>query len=270
MSQIQEPPSAYAAQYPYNNVMQTESGHFQEFDDTPGAERIRTQHRAGTFTEWQPDGTEVHRIVGNGFRVVVQDDNVIIQGNCNVNIAGNAEVTVQGDALTNVQGNQRTVVEKDCSLVVKGKYSLTTGKDLNLTGGSATSAVNIQAGDRLVLNTDLTVHGQILADDISSTGAVTAGTGIHAGVPGSDNPIAGISTLGGVNVGIPGPTVPGTVTATVLVTAPAVVGTTIVYGGILMDPEGGAPMIRQIYDGHTHAGVQNGGGTTAPPIPIMP
>ena len=59
MAQIQEPPSAYATQYPYNNVMQTESGHFQEFDDTPGAERMRWQHKAGTFTEWQPDGTEV-------------------------------------------------------------------------------------------------------------------------------------------------------------------------------------------------------------------
>ena len=270
MAQIQEPPSAYAAKYPYNNVMQTESGHFQEFDDTPGAERIRTQHRAGTFTEWQPDGTEVHRIIGKGFRVVVQDDNVIIQGNCNVNIAGNAEVTVQGDALTNVQGNHRTVVEKDYDLVVKGDYTLTTSGDMYFQPGSATSAMYVQAGDRLVLNTDLTVHGKVLADDVSSTGAVTAGTGIHAGVPGSVNPIAGISTLGGVNVGIPGPTVPGTVTATVLVTAPSVIGSIVVYGGILMDPEGGAPLIRSIYDGHTHAGVQNGGGITAPPIPIMP
>ena len=270
MAQIQEPPSAYAAKYPYNNVMQTESGHFQEFDDTPGAERIRTQHRAGTFTEWQPDGTEVHRIIGKGFRVVVQDDNVIIQGNCNVNIAGNAEVTVQGDALTNVQGNHRTVVEKDYDLVVKGDYTLTTSGDMYFQPGSATSAMYVQAGDRLVLNTDLTVHGKVLADDVSSTGAVTAGTGIHAGVPGSVNPIAGISTLGGVNVGIPGPTVPGTVTATVLVTAPSVIGSIVVYGGVLMDPEGGAPLIRSIYDGHTHAGVRNGVGITAPPIPIMP
>ena len=63
MAQIQEPPSAYAAEYPYNNVVQTESGHFQEFDDTPGAERIRTQHRAGTYTEIRPDGSEVHKIV---------------------------------------------------------------------------------------------------------------------------------------------------------------------------------------------------------------
>ena len=75
-----EPRSAFNASYPFNQVYETKNGHVQEFDDTPGAERIRTQHRAGTFTEWQPDGTEVHKIVGNGYRIVAQDDNVIIQG----------------------------------------------------------------------------------------------------------------------------------------------------------------------------------------------
>jgi len=267
MAQIQEPPSAYAAQYPHNNVTQTESGHFQEFDDTPGAERIRTQHRAGTFVEWQPDGTEVHRIEGSGYRIVAKDDNVIIEGKCNINIVGNAEVTIQGDAITNIQGNQRTVIEKDCDVVVKGDYTLTTSGDMYFQPASASSAMFVQAGDRLVLNTDLTVHGKFLADDISSTGAVTAGTGIHAGVPGSVNPVAGISTLGGVNVGIPGPTIPGTVTATVLVTAPAIIGSTVVFGGVLMDPEGGAPLIRSIYDAHIHPTPK---GPSGPPTILMP
>jgi hypothetical protein len=267
MAQIQEPVSAYAAQYPHNNVTQTESGHFQEFDDTPGAERIRTQHRAGTFVEWQPDGTEVHRIVGKGYRIVAQDDNVIIKGACNVYIEGNAEITVVGDSMTNIQGSQKTVVEKNYDLLVKGEYTVTSGGDLNMTAGGTRSSFNVQAGDRLVLNTDLTVHGQVLADDLYSEGAVTAGTGIHAGVPGSVNPVAGISTLGGVNAGLPGPTVPGTVTATVMVTAPAVIGSTIVFGGILMDPEGGAPLIRQFFNSHIHmAGII----PTTPPLAPIP
>jgi hypothetical protein len=268
MAQIQEPPSAYNAQYPYNNVMQTESGHFQEFDDTPGAERIRTQHKAGTFTEWQPDGTEVHKIIGNGYQIYAKDNNVIVQGACNISIAGQAAITFQNDVTVNYQGNVSEVVEKDYSLLVKGDYSVSTGGDLNLDAPNATGGVYLQAGDRLVLNTDLTVHGEILADSLYSEGAVTAGTGIHAGVPGSSNPVAGISTLGGVNVGIPGPTIPGTVTATVLVTAPSVIGSTIVYGGILMDPEGGAPLIRSIYDSHQHIG--NKGFPTSSPLEMMP
>ena len=272
MAQIQEPPSAYAAKYPYNNVMQTESGHFQEFDDTPGAERIRTQHKAGTFTEIQPDGTEVHKIVGNGYYITAKDGNVIINGQCNISITGNAEVTIGGDAITNVKGSVQQTVERDYSLLVKGNYTVTASKYLNLNAPSAAAGVYVSAGNRVVLNTDLTVHGEVLADSVHSDGSVTAGTGIHAGVPGSANPVAGISTLGGVNVGIPGPTVPGTVTATVLVTAPAVIGSTIVYGGILMDPEGGAPLIRSLYDSHTHA-YHPGPGGLAPtnvPVPLMP
>jgi hypothetical protein len=266
MAQIQEPPSAYNAKYPYNNVVQTESGHFQEFDDTPGAERIRTQHRAGTFTEWQPDGTEVHKIIGNGYQIYAKDNNVIIQGQCNISISGDAQITVEGNAITNVKKNSQKVVEGNYNLVVKGDYTVSTGGDINLNGMGLTSGVYLQAGDRLVLNTDLTVHGEVLADSVYSDGSVTAGTGIHAGVPGSTNPVAGISTLGGVNVGIPGPTVPGVVNATVMVTAPVVLGTVMTYGSILMDPEGGAPIIRSIYDSHIHPTPKGPSGT---PIPMM-
>lgn len=268
MAQIQEPPSPYAAQYPFNNVMQTESGHFQEWDDTPGAERVRTQHRAGTFVEWHPDGTEVHRIVGKGYRIVAQDDNVIIQGQCNISIVGNAEVTIQGDAITNIQGNQSTVVEGNYNLMVKGDATISTSGDLNLNAPSQLGAVYLQAGDRLVLDTDLNVHGEVLADNMHSTGSVTAGCGIHAGIPGSDNPLAGISTLGGVNVGFPAPTIPGTVTATVLVEAPSVTGYVVTYGGILLDPFGGVPNVRAIYDMHSHIG--NLGSPVSQPFPPMP
>jgi hypothetical protein len=272
MAQIQEPPSAYNAKHPYNKTRTTPGGHVQMFDDTPGAEIIRTQHRAGTFTEWQPDGTEVHKIIGNGYRIVAQDDNVIIQGKCNINIVGNAEVTIQGDAITNIQGNEVRVVEKDSKLVVKGTYTVSSGGDLNLNSVGQTSGVYLQAGDRLVLNTDLTVHGEVLADSIHSDGSVTAGTGIHAGVMGSANPVAGISTLGGINVGIPGPTVPGVVDATVFVTAPAIIGTVVTFGTVLMDPEGGAPSIRNIYDLHTHLYNPGPGGLTetSDPFPYMP
>lgn len=267
MAQIQEPPSPYAAVYPYNNVTQTESGHFQEWDDTPGAERVRTQHRAGTFVEWHPDGTEVHKIYGKGYRIVLQDDNVIIKGTCNVMIEGNAEVTIQGDAITNIQGNQQTVVEGDYELFVKGSASITASKELNLKSPDALGSVYVQAGNVVTLDADLTVLGEILSDSVHAENSISAGCGIHAGVPGSKNPIAGISTLGGVNVGIPGPTSPGVVNATVLVTAPLITGTTMVYGAVLMDPKGGAPSIRALYNSHKHPGTKP---FTGLPLPIMP
>ena len=37
-----------SAQYPFNHVFETESGHITEFDDTPGGERTYRQHSSGT------------------------------------------------------------------------------------------------------------------------------------------------------------------------------------------------------------------------------
>ena len=44
------------ANYPLNKVYETETGHFKEYDDTEGKERIREQHKSGTFYEMDKDG----------------------------------------------------------------------------------------------------------------------------------------------------------------------------------------------------------------------
>ena len=42
--------------YPFNHVIETESGHYIEIDDTKGNERIHVYHKAGTFLEISPSG----------------------------------------------------------------------------------------------------------------------------------------------------------------------------------------------------------------------
>lgn len=250
-----EPDSAYNAKYPYNNAMQTESGHLQEFDDTPGAERIRMQHKAGTYTEIRPDGTEVHKIVGEDYEIVVSNKKVSIGGFCTVTINGDSVMEVKGNLYQRVKGNFQQVIEGDFDQMVTGATRITTGKDMDIGTVNPTSGqVTLLAGDNFSINSDLVVHGGISGDSIHSEGSVTAGTGIHAGIPGSLNPVAGITTLGGINAGFPPPqaTVPGVIRGSVMATAPAVVGSVITYGSILMDPLGGAPMIRMLYNIHVH------------------
>ncbi len=69
-----EPESAantdYQPIYSYNNIQQTESGHSFEMDDTPTRERVRIQHRSGSFIEMHPNGDEVHKIVGKGYEII--------------------------------------------------------------------------------------------------------------------------------------------------------------------------------------------------------
>ena len=139
-----EPEVPYAAEYPLNQVYTTESGHVQEFDDTPEAERIHTYHKSGTFEEIHPDGSKVTKIIGDTYEIVVKDDdketssgnkNVHIQGNVNVTVEGNStffvkgnsDIEVDGDVTANIHKNLTATVDEDARINVKGL--LTTNCD---------------------------------------------------------------------------------------------------------------------------------------------
>ena len=108
-----EPPTPYAAAYPYNQVQETESGHVMEVDDTPGAERLHAYHRSGSFVELHPDGTIVIKSVKDMFRIVLSDDHLSVAGNCHVSI--------QGDASVYVKGNLDAQVDGGAALNIKGQ-----------------------------------------------------------------------------------------------------------------------------------------------------
>jgi predicted chitinase len=111
-----EPKSPYATVYPYNRVLETESGHILEFDDTPGAERIHIYHRSGTFVEYHPDGAQVTRINADAYEIVLSDKNVFIHGDChitakndiNLKAGGNINLEASGDVRIKAQGSVKT------------------------------------------------------------------------------------------------------------------------------------------------------------------
>jgi hypothetical protein len=96
-----EPESAYKAQYPYNNVYESESGHALEFDDTKDAERVHIYHRSGSYTEWGPDGSRSERIQKDKFEVVVGNEAVYIKGDVQVYVDGDYNLNVTGDIKIN-------------------------------------------------------------------------------------------------------------------------------------------------------------------------
>jgi len=104
-STIGEPDDPYAAEYPKNHVMETESGHTKEYDDTPNHERIREMHKSGTFYEVHPDGSIVTHVVKDGYRVVANNDSVHIKGNVTIYIEKNATMNIGGDWDVNVDGH---------------------------------------------------------------------------------------------------------------------------------------------------------------------
>lgn len=108
-----QPPSPYNAIYPYNHVIETESGHVIELDDTPESERLHIYHRTGTFIEVDANGTKVTRVVGDNYEILDRNGFISIAGACNVNVEGTCNLSVgstlnlevSGDLLANVTGN---------------------------------------------------------------------------------------------------------------------------------------------------------------------
>jgi hypothetical protein len=133
------------SQYPYNHVRMSESGHVEEWDDSPSSERLHRYHKTGTFEEIQPDGTKVTKVVGDEYEITLGKKNVLIEGTVNVTVSsdcrmlyrkdlvqevyGDYHLNVHGDKRTKISGNEVTEVLADRKVVVNGNCDLKVGKD---------------------------------------------------------------------------------------------------------------------------------------------
>jgi hypothetical protein len=259
---ITEPESAANTanppQWPFNNVRETSSGHLFEMDDTPSRERVRLTHRTGTFIEMHPDGSQVNHIFGDSFHVIENNGKVLIKGVCSIVVEGNASIDVHGDLDQRVVGNMKTVVGGDYDLVVSGEVNIVGQNDVDINSGLGGS-ITLGTTD-LFVNATTRVNGRLSAEQITSTNDITAGTGIHAGVPGSTNPLAGISTLGGLSLGFPQTTNPPTLTSIFPIFAPTVTSIE------LIDHGGPVSLMRVVYNSHIHPTPR---GPSGPPSALM-
>jgi hypothetical protein len=109
-STIGEPDDPYAAEYPKNRVYETESGHVKEYDDTPNATRIRELHQSGTFYQINHDGDLVTHIVRDGYRLVVGNDSVHVEGS--VRIIADQGCTVESATQVSVEAPSISLIGK--------------------------------------------------------------------------------------------------------------------------------------------------------------
>jgi len=137
---VSQPPSAAASKYPHNHTYQSESGHTLEFDDTPHAERVSLNHRSGTFQEMRPDGSQVSKIVGDGYTVIDRNGTITIEGkanvhvggSCNIYVANNCNLTVGGNTAIDTHGNVDWSIGGNFSLAVKGTFATRVDGDYSM------------------------------------------------------------------------------------------------------------------------------------------
>jgi predicted chitinase len=167
-----QPEIPFGAQYPFNHVHESESGHIHEVDDTPGQERIHTYHRSGTYTDIDANGTQVNYIVGDNYVLMERNGNIHVSGECNITTEGQVNIFVQSDA--NIEVSQNANIEvgnninvnahRDIDLTaggnmrvnVAGDYSLTAANIFNYTAGmsksQADSGMHLQSGDLMYVS----------------------------------------------------------------------------------------------------------------------
>ena len=139
-----QPMPSYGAKYPYNKVFETESGHIQEFDDTPGQERIHTYHRAGTYQEIDANGTVTNYIVGDNFTLMERNGCIHVAGEYNLTVDGNANIFCRTDANIEVAQNANVRVGNNVDLGVANDMNVAIGGDLNI---KALGDFNLQAAN---------------------------------------------------------------------------------------------------------------------------
>lgn len=94
-----EKKTEYAAKYPHNKTVTTESGHVLELDDTPRAERIHVYHKSGSYVEIFPDGSIVTKSMKDSTSVTIDNHAIsVIKGDLQI-VAneGNIQIVSSGD-----------------------------------------------------------------------------------------------------------------------------------------------------------------------------
>lgn len=188
-----QPSIPFGAQYPYNHVRETESGHVEEFDDTPGYERIHRYHRAGTFEEIDANGTLVRKIVGDGYTILDRNGFVSISGNCNVTIVGNSNILCQSDANIQVEGsaemkiggNFDVGVARDMNVAVQGNLSMWANGKFSL---QAKKFGHIRTEDDLFITSKKRMHVLSIEDlfiESRTNADLLIGENLHTSVGGT-------------------------------------------------------------------------------------
>ena len=99
-----EPTPVFAAKYPYNKTMRTESGHLIEIDDTPSKERVHVMHKNGTYVEMNANGDVIMKSTRDRYDITTSNNNIYVGGNINMYVKGNLSTHVKGSYNLNVDG----------------------------------------------------------------------------------------------------------------------------------------------------------------------
>jgi hypothetical protein len=157
-----EPPSGYSAQYPFNRVIETASGHSIELDDTPGSERIMIWHRDGSYVQITGSST-THKNMSDTYHINERNNHVYIGGNNIVTIEGDSYVLVKGNKVEEIEGDYKQIVHGNIMIGGAGRVEIngadrTDIRSASLGLDSNVENLNIRTGKNIVFESGDTIN----------------------------------------------------------------------------------------------------------------
>lgn len=173
----EQPLAPFGGEYPYAKVYESEAGHLSIFDDTPGHEMISLYHRKGTFLDVDANGTQVNKIVGDGYTIIDRNGMIYIAGKANITVGnsvniyvmGNADIEVNGVTNANFHGDVNLGCARDVNWAIGGDLNLKVDGEFNTTvvgniNTASDAAIDTQAKSSIYTQSDASIKTQAKAD----------------------------------------------------------------------------------------------------------
>lgn len=141
-----EPRPSFAAEYPYNQVIETRAGHVIEVDDTPSKERIHVYHKSGSYLEIQPDGKMIIKTADNSYditkksKVIYAEKDILIEAGETIKLTAGAGITIKAPGgITQLQGSFRTNGTIGGKSLATGSFTTPGGQTVHVADGLVTT-----------------------------------------------------------------------------------------------------------------------------------
>lgn len=141
----EQPIAPFGGKYPFSKVYESESGHLFIMDDTPTHENISLYHRQGTFLDVDANGTQVNKIVGDGYTIIDKNGSIFIGGRCILTVGNGVSILVQGSADIEVEGQSVINLKNQADISVANDLNLSVGGDMKtkVAGNYTVEAANL-------------------------------------------------------------------------------------------------------------------------------
>jgi hypothetical protein len=178
-----QPELDYEALYPYNHVRESESGHIEEWDDTPEHTRTHRYHKSGSYVETYENGDRTQQTVGSDHETIFRDKHVMCLDDLTLTAVGDIKImslfgNVDIQALTrDVNIVAARAINEIAPLInqVSETHTITTGA-LIISAG----ITNLTTGVFNIYCPVTFIYGSLFVEMHTQSGTIATGL-LHAG-----------------------------------------------------------------------------------------